>query len=68
MNTVQKLRFPISFSSARRHKLVSFEGETLFQRRDDDVPITLLYPVSEIRERMAKEAKEVEDFTWGKCM
>ena len=29
---------------ARKHKLLYFEGETLFQRQDDDVPILLFYP------------------------
>ncbi|XP_015915011.1 actin-binding Rho-activating protein [Parasteatoda tepidariorum] len=33
---------------ARKHGLVQFEGEILFQRRDDDVIITLLKPISEI--------------------
>ncbi|XP_044266582.1 actin-binding Rho-activating protein-like isoform X1 [Tribolium madens] len=34
---------------ARKHKLVDFEGEVLFQRRDDHVPIILLKPIAEIR-------------------
>lgn len=34
---------------ARKHKLVDFEGEVLFQRRDDHVPIILLKPMSEIK-------------------
>ncbi|XP_019865080.1 actin-binding Rho-activating protein [Aethina tumida] len=34
---------------ARKHKLVDFEGECLFQRRDDHVPIILVKPISEIR-------------------
>ncbi len=33
---------------ARRHKLVSFSGEMLYQRRDDDKVITLLKPLREI--------------------
>ncbi|XP_033211599.1 actin-binding Rho-activating protein-like [Belonocnema kinseyi] len=48
---------------ARKQKLVEFEGECLFQRRDDNVPIFLLKPIKEIRETfrqrledMAKEA------------
>jgi hypothetical protein len=45
--------------------MVAFEGETLFQRRDDDVVITLLVTASQARE-MAREGKE--DFHWGKCM
>ncbi|XP_022903569.1 actin-binding Rho-activating protein-like [Onthophagus taurus] len=34
---------------ARKHKLLDFEGECLFQRRDDHVPIILLKPIQEIR-------------------
>ena len=34
---------------ARKHGLVHFEGETLFQRRDDHVPVSLLRPSKEIR-------------------
>lgn len=34
---------------ARKHKFVDFEGEILFQRRDDDVPIFMVKPLSEIR-------------------
>ncbi|XP_060518257.1 actin-binding Rho-activating protein-like [Cylas formicarius] len=33
---------------ARKHKLVDFEGECLFQRRDDHVPIILLKSFKEI--------------------
>ena len=50
---------------ARKYGLVAFEGETLFQRRDDDVTITLLVATAKARE-MAKEGKEA--FEWGKCM
>ncbi|XP_063900120.1 actin-binding Rho-activating protein-like isoform X2 [Zophobas morio] len=35
---------------ARKHKIVDFEGECLFQRRDDDVPVILIKPIQEIRE------------------
>jgi len=34
---------------ARKHGLVDFEGEMLFQRRDENVIITLLKPLDEIR-------------------
>lgn len=34
---------------ARKHKLLDFEGECLFQRRDDHVPIIMLKPIAEIR-------------------
>ena len=50
---------------ARKYGLVAFEGETLFQRRDDDVTITLLVTTAKARQ-MAKEGKEA--FEWGKCM
>ncbi|KAJ9575638.1 hypothetical protein L9F63_007499 [Diploptera punctata] len=33
---------------ARKHKFVDFEGETLFQRRDDDVPVILCKSLPEI--------------------
>ncbi|KDR10029.1 actin-binding Rho-activating protein-like isoform X1 [Zootermopsis nevadensis] len=33
---------------ARKHKFLDFEGETLFQRRDDDVPIILRKSLPEI--------------------
>ncbi|KAK4879517.1 hypothetical protein RN001_007663 [Aquatica leii] len=35
---------------ARKQSLVDFEGEVLFQRRDDDVPIILLKPIEQIRQ------------------
>ena len=50
---------------ARKYGLVAFEGETLFQRRDDDVVITLLVTTAKAKE-LARENKE--DFQWGKCM
>ncbi|XP_059488411.1 actin-binding Rho-activating protein-like [Neocloeon triangulifer] len=34
---------------ARKHCFVDFEGEVLFQRRDDDVPVLLIKPIQEIR-------------------
>ncbi|XP_046396711.1 actin-binding Rho-activating protein-like isoform X1 [Ischnura elegans] len=34
----------------RKHQFLHFEGETLFQRRDDDKIIFLLKPIAEIRE------------------
>ncbi|XP_044738841.1 actin-binding Rho-activating protein isoform X2 [Chrysoperla carnea] len=43
---------------ARKHKLVDFEGEVLFQRRDDNVPIVLLKPIKEIREMFNKKIEE----------
>ncbi|VDM52592.1 unnamed protein product [Angiostrongylus costaricensis] len=37
---------------ARKHRMVCFEGEMLFQRRDDDVLITLLLSDEEIQHRI----------------
>ena len=48
---------------ARKYGLVTFEGETLFQRQDDDVIITLLYPASKVKKMLDEKT-----FTWGKCM
>lgn len=44
---------------ARKHKLVDFEGEILFQRRDDDVPIMMLKPMKEIREYLKEKEEDV---------
>ncbi|XP_045500966.1 actin-binding Rho-activating protein-like [Colias croceus] len=33
----------------RKHHLTYFEGEVLFQKRDDDVPIFLIQPIADIR-------------------
>ncbi|KAJ8688470.1 hypothetical protein QAD02_024265 [Eretmocerus hayati] len=48
---------------ARKQKLVDFEGECLFQRRDDHVPIFLIRPIDEIRreyrQRLDEMAKEI---------
>ncbi|XP_049871542.1 actin-binding Rho-activating protein-like [Pectinophora gossypiella] len=33
----------------RKHHLTYFEGEVLFQKRDDDVPIFLMKPIQEVR-------------------
>lgn len=40
---------------ARKHKLVEFEGECLFQRRDDHIPIILLKSIEEIREVLGEK-------------
>ncbi|CAH0724999.1 unnamed protein product, partial [Brenthis ino] len=34
----------------RKHQLTFFEGEVLFQKRDDDVPVFLMQPIDDIRE------------------
>ncbi|KOC67682.1 Actin-binding Rho-activating protein [Habropoda laboriosa] len=44
---------------ARKQKFVEFEGEVLFQRRDDNVPIYLVKPVSEIRELFNQRLQEI---------
>lgn len=44
---------------ARKHKLVDFEGEILFQRRDDDVPIMMLKSIKEIRAYLTGKEEEV---------
>ena len=48
---------------ARKYGLVDFEGETLFQRRDDGVIISLLYPSAKVKKMLQEKT-----FTWGKCM
>lgn len=45
---------------ARKHKLIEFEGEMLFQRRDDDVPIFLLKPIKEIRQLLDIKTEEIK--------
>lgn len=44
---------------ARKHKFIDFEGEVLFQRRDDDVPIFMLKPISEIKEILNTKIEDV---------
>lgn len=44
---------------ARKHKLVDFEGEILFQRRDDDVPIMMVKTMKEIRDYLKEKEQEV---------
>lgn len=44
---------------ARKHKLLDFEGEVLFQRRDDDVPVILLKPIKEIKEILNAKVEDV---------
>ncbi|KAL7743175.1 hypothetical protein ACLKA6_016308 [Drosophila palustris] len=45
---------------ARKHKLLDFEGEMLYQRRDDDVPIFLLRPIKEIRLELNDKIEEIK--------
>ncbi|XP_014210810.1 actin-binding Rho-activating protein isoform X1 [Copidosoma floridanum] len=44
---------------ARKHKLVDFEGECLFQRRDDNVPIFLIRPIEEIRREFRQKLEQM---------
>ncbi|ENN73012.1 actin-binding Rho-activating protein [Dendroctonus ponderosae] len=50
---------------ARKHQLVEFEGECLFQRRDDHVPIFLLKSFKEthmiLKEKIDAAAKQLRD-------
>uniref|UniRef100_A0A1B0FDR1 Costars domain-containing protein n=1 Tax=Glossina morsitans morsitans TaxID=37546 RepID=A0A1B0FDR1_GLOMM len=45
---------------ARKHKLVDFEGEMLYQRRDDDVPIFLLRPIAVIRKELEEKMDNIK--------
>ena len=49
---------------ARKYRLVDFEGETLFQGRDNSVPVHLLHPSKQVKQML----REKSEFTWGKCM
>lgn len=44
---------------ARKHELIQFEGEMLFQRRDDHVPVFLCKPLREIREILVGKQTEI---------
>ncbi|XP_031626795.1 actin-binding Rho-activating protein [Contarinia nasturtii] len=44
---------------ARKHKFIDFEGEMLFQRRDDDVPIFMIKTVEEIKKILEEKIEEV---------
>ncbi|XP_032690292.1 actin-binding Rho-activating protein-like isoform X1 [Odontomachus brunneus] len=43
---------------ARKLKFLEFEGECLFQRRDDNVPIFLVKPLEEIRKEYNQRLEE----------
>lgn len=43
----------------RKHKLVEFEGEVLFQHRDEEVPIFLLKPIKEIRKILTDKQEDI---------
>jgi Costars len=44
---------------ARKHELLTFEGECLFQKFHDDVPIFLLRPYKQIKEIMTAKQNEI---------
>jgi Costars len=44
---------------ARKHELLTFEGEVLFQKFHDHVPIFLLRPYKEIKEIMNAKQNEI---------
>lgn len=44
---------------ARKHELLTFEGEVLFQKIHDHVPVFLLRPIKEIREIMSAKQNEI---------
>lgn len=44
---------------ARKHKFIDFEGEMLFQRRDDDVPVFMLKTLKEIKAVLDAKIEEV---------
>ncbi|XP_063601546.1 actin-binding Rho-activating protein-like [Penaeus indicus] len=48
---------------ARKYGLVDFEGEMLFQRRDDDVPILLTRSIASIRDELGED----KEFDVGVC-
>ncbi|XP_070526893.1 actin-binding Rho-activating protein isoform X2 [Cardiocondyla obscurior] len=45
---------------ARKQKYLEFEGECLFQRRDDDVPIFLVKPIEEIRKEYNQRLVKIQ--------
>ena len=44
---------------ARKHELLTFEGECLFQKYHDHVPVYLLRPFSKIKEIMTAKQTEI---------
>lgn len=44
---------------ARKHELLTFEGECLFQKFHDHVPIFLLRPYKQIKEIMSAKQNEI---------
>lgn len=46
---------------ARKYELLTFEGECLFQKFHDHVPIYLLHPLAEIKEVLCEKQDEVNE-------
>jgi len=44
---------------ARKHKFLDFEGEVLFQRRDDNVPVLMTKTLKEVKEIVDEKVAEV---------
>uniref|UniRef100_A0A182IQA8 Uncharacterized protein n=2 Tax=Anopheles atroparvus TaxID=41427 RepID=A0A182IQA8_ANOAO len=44
---------------ARKHEFIQFEGECLFQRRDDHVPVYLTKPITQIRDILVGKQTEI---------
>lgn len=44
---------------ARKYQLLTFEGEVLFQKYHDHVPVYLLRPIEEIKEIMGSKQNEI---------
>eukprot|EP00092_Neocalanus_flemingeri_P012306 GFUD01013264.1.p1 GENE.GFUD01013264.1~~GFUD01013264.1.p1 ORF type:complete len:158 (+),score=35.57 GFUD01013264.1:137-610(+) len=49
---------------ARKYKLVQFEGETLFQGRDNKTPVFLIRSIKEVKE-VFKSGEDPASFQWG---
>jgi len=50
---------------ARKYKLVEFEGETLFQGRDEETPIYLIRSIAQVKE-VFRSGQNPATFQWGK--
>lgn len=44
---------------ARKHKFLEFEGEVLFQRRDDNVPVLMVKTLAEVKAVVDAKVEEV---------
>lgn len=46
---------------ARKQKFIDFEGEILFQRRDDEVPIFMVKTLEEIKEILNEKVEGIQE-------